>query len=288
MPISPNTTIINTWEVAEPLDKPKEGPRIAAVLANLANQSQGLDISQLFMSGRLERILGVYIDNSANANTFELSINEIGYNIIVQANWQGWFRFPTPINFAKLSFSSTGTGIIPLFFVNFNIDSYSWGTTVALGAPMIVGQASPNVSTSNTAETLLASVTIPAGIMGANGRIEIITSWNWTNNADNKTVKIKFGTVVGGFAGATEFSGFVLTVNTNIQSLTNIYNNNATNLQIGGTGTGGNAYVVNSGTAPTSAIDTTQNTMIYFTGQLTLGTDVLTLQSYSVIVYPHS
>jgi hypothetical protein len=127
MPLSMSTVIVNTWIVGDPLDKPKDGPRLAAVLANLSMQAQGLDISQLFMSQRLNCILAAFIDNSANSNSFTLTIQELGYNVTLAAGWQGWFSFPVPSNFAKLVFSSnTVTGNIPLFFANTNFGTYSW------------------------------------------------------------------------------------------------------------------------------------------------------------------
>jgi hypothetical protein len=52
--------------------------------------------------------------------------------------------------------------------------------------------------TGTTSETLLYTLALPDGIMGPNSSLQIEPAFNWTNSANNKTVKIAVGqTLVG-------------------------------------------------------------------------------------------
>ena len=47
--------------------------------------------------------------------------------------------------------------------------------------------------TGDTTQTSVHTYTLPAGTMGANGMIQIESLWSCTNNANSKTVRVKFG-----------------------------------------------------------------------------------------------
>jgi hypothetical protein len=45
-----------------------------------------------------------------------------------------------------------------------------------------------------TSEEILATIPIPAGIMGKNGTVRVLTQWEMTNGANNKITRVRFGT----------------------------------------------------------------------------------------------
>jgi hypothetical protein len=142
----------------------------------------------------------------------------------------------------------------------------------ALGTWRVLAQSSvPVAHTGSTSETTLASVTIPAGSMGANGRLRITSLWSGTNSANNKTMRHKFG--------GTNYFAQNMTTHQSWRQETEIGNRNATNSQIGNS----NNSWGSGGVAPnTSAVDTTVDTTVLLTGQLANAADTLVLESYRV------
>jgi len=134
--------------------------------------------------------------------------------------------------------------------------------------------------TGSTSETALATIAIPAGAMGANGQLRIITLWSMTNNANNKYPRIRLGGISGTiYLGATQSSV------ASQKTQTIIRNRNSQSSQIGfaASGTLG-AYGVGPTTVAnvTSAVDTSAAQDLVISGQLATGTDTLTLESYTV------
>ena len=146
----------------------------------------------------------------------------------------------------------------------------------------ILAQSAVAVSgAEDTAENTLATITIPANALGANGSIAIITSWTFTNSANLKTLRARFS----GGAGSIYMS-FAITTQATTQAQFIISNRNSASSQVGGT-TGGNAtggWGVSTGAIVTSAIDTTAQTTIVITGQKALGTETITLERYIAIL----
>lgn len=140
-------------------------------------------------------------------------------------------------------------------------------------SPLVLAQSAvPASVTGAVAETVLATITIPAGAMSANGRLRIKTLFAATLNATNADV---FRVRLGGTALVS--SGSV----TNVVMYTigsDINNAGATNSQVASaSATGG------GGSAPsTSTVDMTQTQSLTITAQLGLATDTITLRSYTV------
>lgn len=140
--------------------------------------------------------------------------------------------------------------------------------------------AAPGMSvTGTTAETVLAPpCTVPAGAMGPNGRVRITTVWSWTNSANTKQTRVRFGGVSG-----TSYFSFVGSTTASMRGQAEIANRNSASSQIGGpqssTVTGWNA----SGVANvTSSVNTNNDTDIIIAGQLSNASDTMTLESYLV------
>lgn len=126
--------------------------------------------------------------------------------------------------------------------------------------------------TGNTSETTLATVVVPAGVMGANGALMITALWEVTNDASVKTVRVKFD--------GTAFTTLTPTSVATTQSCTIIRNITA-GTQVGHhASSSGFGNVANVPT--TASIDTTLAKNITFTGQLADGTDTVTLHGYTV------
>lgn len=126
-------------------------------------------------------------------------------------------------------------------------------------------------------ETVLATVTVPGGAMGLNGRLRVISLWSWTNSANTKTARCRFsgisGTQVNAGAGTTTAS----------TQLTNIIRNvNAANAQKYFNGTIAPFNIPNAAAIITSSVDTSVDQTLVFTAQLTNTGETITLQDYMV------
>ena len=121
--------------------------------------------------------------------------------------------------------------------------------------------ATPVVLTGTTSETTMLTVSIPAGFINKRGRLNMLGLMTLTNNANLKTLKVKFGgqtiaTVASTSQAVLGFSTWLL--NLNIE--TSQKNGNATSF----------------------TIDTTIANDLVITGQLANSADTLTLTALSV------
>lgn len=136
------------------------------------------------------------------------------------------------------------------------------------------------VSGSNdTNENTLATVTVPAGAMGANGALRIWTLWTFTNNANAKTPRIR----LGGASGTIWFAANAASAATG-QFITIIRNRNAANSQVGFQ-TGGTNWGVSATACQTGTTDTASAQDLVITVQKGTGTDTMTLEAYTVELY---
>lgn len=153
------------------------------------------------------------------------------------------------------------------------------------GLPFWLAQSAVAVPLTGTlSETLLASVLIPAGTIGANGRIRISHVWSNNNSGNNKTRNIRFGSAAG-------VSGSLVTA---IASTTNLShynehvlcNRNDQASQIGNvpaTATGGPGSFASA--SFTSTVNTAADSYINFTGTLANTGDTITLEHYLIEVF---
>src|SRR5688500_6060251 len=71
-------------------------------------------------------------------------------------------------------------------------------TLRAFMGPYVLAQSAVAAShTGNTTETTLATVTVPANAIGANGRLRVTSLWSHTNSANSKTLRVRFGGAAG-------------------------------------------------------------------------------------------
>lgn len=143
----------------------------------------------------------------------------------------------------------------------------------------IIDQSNSNSSiTGSTAESQLAAITVPSNSLGINGRMRITTHWSVTNNANTKSVRIRYSSSTGN----PYLAGSLTTVEA-FKHQCEIYNKGVTNSQEGfsmpsAQGGWGTTTIA----IQTSTIDTTADTTLYISGQLSVTTDTITLRSYTV------
>lgn len=135
----------------------------------------------------------------------------------------------------------------------------------------------------DTTEDTLATIAVGANTLGTNGWMRITTNWSFTNNGNNKTLRVRYSGAAG-----TQYLGTTLTTQQYTMVQTIIANAGATNSQRGNSQTITFAGVTGTtaATAQTSAVDTTASTTIVITGQKGSAGDALTLESYLVEVFP--
>ena len=129
--------------------------------------------------------------------------------------------------------------------------------------------------TGTTVETTLVTITIPAGLIGSNGKVKLYPLWSTTNNANTKTLRVKFpfGTIYTAIASSTvHVSGLVIIRNLGSESVQRVSSGMLAGL--GGT----------TSSIASTTVDTSAATTITITGQLAVGTDTLTLEDLFIEV----
>ena len=132
---------------------------------------------------------------------------------------------------------------------------------VRLHPTILYNLATPVVLTGTTSETTLLTITIPAALMGLIGRLNMLSFFALTNNANNKTLRAKIGAnslnvASAASLNATGFNFWLL----NLNSATAQRNN----------------------TAASFAIDTTVSMDLIITGQLANAADSMTLNAVTL------
>ena len=146
---------------------------------------------------------------------------------------------------------------------------------VRLNPIKIFSLSAPVSLTGSTSVVTLATITIPAGLMGANGKLKIYPLWSTTNNANAKTLRALFGgstctTMVS--QSVPNNSGLVIIRNINSESV-----QKCSSGLVAGIGS-------STGSIASPTVDTSAATTITITGQLAVGTDTLTLEDLFIEV----
>jgi len=148
----------------------------------------------------------------------------------------------------------------------------------------IIGASGASVScAADTAENTLATITIPAGLMGANGILRVTTLWSWTNSANNKTTRVYFG-AAGAGTGGTLYMSTLYTTTTGTRDQRQIANRNSASSQVGGANgfMTASGWGTTTGAVVTSTVNTGAASEVVFTGQKASAGETLTLESYLV------
>lgn len=136
--------------------------------------------------------------------------------------------------------------------------------------------ASPSSVTGTLTETTLATVVVPAGVMGTNGILRVQTLWTVTNSANNKTLQMVFGGTVYYFQTVTTIATVAdQRIIANVNSVSSQKGKTTGGMTAGGWGTA-------SGAVTTSAVNTASAANLTFTGTLANTGETITLDSYIV------
>ena len=140
---------------------------------------------------------------------------------------------------------------------------------------VLAASAVPVSHTGSTAETTLATVTVPGGAMGPNGVLRVATTWSHTGTT-TKVLRVRFG--------GTVYLGFNASTNPGSQHLTIISNRNSESSQVGGPKDIVGGFGHSSETPQTGTADTSADVDLTLTAALTDGGESPTLERYVVEV----
>lgn len=146
-------------------------------------------------------------------------------------------------------------------------------------SPQVRILASSNAAVScpaDTTEDTLATITVPAGVMGLNGILRITTHWTITSSANAKTWRVKFGSM------SVQDNGTTTLGVTSLRCMTELRNVAAANSQKGNSYSLSNAGSVFSTAPSTASIDTGASVTMLITGQKETAGQTLTLDYYLV------
>lgn len=122
-------------------------------------------------------------------------------------------------------------------------------------------------------------VTIPAGTMGPNGRLEIMTQTSNTNSGNNKAWSLRFGGASG-----TQYINNSVTTTPQFTDMHYVRNRGLVNAQVGTQQTIGGFGLVTA-VPIVGAIDTSANQDIVWQGTKANATDNMVLEGVSVDAY---
>lgn len=131
--------------------------------------------------------------------------------------------------------------------------------------------------TGDVNETTLATITIPANAMGLNGRVLVNALYSMTNNANAKTLRIRWGGIGGSIMASAGLSSVATW-----RAQAEWANRAATNSQVGGPNNTNASFNASSSAATTATQDTTTAITVVLTAQLANSADTATLEHYSV------
>lgn len=134
-----------------------------------------------------------------------------------------------------------------------------------------------------TSEVVVATISLAANALGADGRLDVDYTWDMSSSGNNKTMRTYFG-AAGAGAGGTVLSGIALTTQLALHEKRFIQNAHATNVQTGVGGTTGGFGNAASLACASAAIDTTAASEFVITGQKASSGDTLTLRHYCAVL----
>jgi hypothetical protein len=171
-------------------------------------------------------------------------------------------------------FSSTTVGVVYAgkYGVANGVGSVAFTPAVPTGTLTAV-TGSNSAFTGSTTETTLVNVTVPAGSIGDNGQVIVITNWATNNSAGAKTGTTYLGgSAVGSQASYTTSTGGAITNSIRNRGVVTAQISQA----IGGV-VAGSVY---------TAINTAASTSITITADLATATDNVILEGFTVELFP--
>jgi hypothetical protein len=101
--------------------------KVVAYTTPLSGQTEDvLDLRQLVLTGYINAIQSLYIDNSLNGQNIVVRSLSVGQNIVCPANCQGYFPILVVPGAEQFGIASTGSVDVPLFFGNVPMPANVW------------------------------------------------------------------------------------------------------------------------------------------------------------------
>jgi hypothetical protein len=145
------------------------------------------------------------------------------------------------------------------------------GTWRILGASAVAASV-----TGTTAKTALATVNVPAGAMGANGRLRVTAFFSFPASTNSKTCSFELGGTV--FLARVEAGATVAA----LRDQREICNRNSASSQVAWRASTIGGFGQNTNASTTGAVDTSVSQDLIFYGQLANSGETLTLESWLV------
>lgn len=133
--------------------------------------------------------------------------------------------------------------------------------------------------TGTTTETVLATISIPGGTIGANGALRVTSLWSYPNNVNTKTLRVR----LGGLASTAALIAATATTTAAVEIQRTLRNRNSQSAQVCFQASNIASYGTGS-SVTTMAVDTSISQDLVMTGQLANAADTLKLESFLVEV----
>lgn len=170
---------------------------------------------------------------------------------------------------------SAGTGWTVGFYPITAIDLDTTGVAITITGTFDVGMGSPTIALANT-EVTLTTIDIP--ILSANSMFEYEASWSFTNSANTKTLRTRFGGTQVTATGPTTTASY------SVRKI--ITNRGATNSQIVTTALADGSLGNTTASYVSLSIDTSVSTSLTITAQPTTANELVHLERYHVLLFP--
>lgn len=195
------------------------------------------------------------------------------------------FNATTARTITRLGGAALRAGSIPgqfaEMFLRYNSANTRWELLNPAPVLTILGKSGAAVSApADTTEDILATITVPANAVGANGAIRFTFNCTFTNNGNVKTLRMRYSGI-----GGTLIVSQAVTNKGSITVSGMMMNANATGAQSWnyvGVDNGGGILAASPSSA--SAIDTTAATTIVITGQKATAGDAFTIVNYNFLL----
>jgi hypothetical protein len=156
--------------------------------------------------------------------------------------------------------------------------------------PVVIARSNSGVgnsSSTNSAEFNLATVTIPAGLMGLNGTLAIDFFGSQTASTNSRTWNLRHNTTSGAVTGGTLIvNNANAAANASFRALLRLSNRASASVQLAAPAALATGGGYGAGAKVDGAIDTGSVSYLNFNGIKATGTETMTLESYQVVLQP--
>lgn len=148
----------------------------------------------------------------------------------------------------------------------------------------LIYSTNASVSVTGTVDqTELGTVTLPGGLVSANGILEISSFWTMTNSANNKIIKIKLGQTSDPVTGGSSFVNRTETTILYHQHLCILRCSNSVNAQKAISSTISTGLGSTTASNFTNTYDLSTDKKIFLTGQLANTGETITLRGWRLM-----